>query len=151
VTIRDNDLGYRQLLAALLGLPDTGIFVGIRGDAGDSADGTPLAVVAAANEFGTRTIPERSFLRSTVDSKQEVYEDQIAEVLEEVVDGGGLPALAVGLNRIGLGAVADVQETMRQLDDPPNAESTIRAKGADNPLIRDGRLRQSIDYEIRTG
>jgi hypothetical protein len=39
---------------------------------------------------------------------------------------------------------------MTTLDSPPNAPATVEAKfGQDNPLIDTGRLRQSIDSEVR--
>lgn len=150
MAVKDTDKGYRETLRTLLSLDGaTAIYVGVRGDAGESEDGTPLAQVAAANEFGTDRIPERSFLRSTVDAQQGAYEDLLEQVVTEAVDGGGLPALDRGLDRIGLTAVADVQRTMRDLKDPPNAPSTVARKGSDNPLIDTGRLRQSISHEVK--
>ena len=52
---------------------------------------------------------------------------------------------------LGLGekVVADVQRKIVALKDPPNAPSTIAKKGSANPLIDTGRLRQSIDFEVR--
>lgn len=146
--VKDTDLGYKRTMQILRDLLGAEVLVGVRGNAGDSEDGTPLAVIAAANEFGTATIPERSFLRSTVESNRGKYADDLQEVVEAVVDGKA-NAMEQGLNRLGVEAVADVQRTMRELDDPPNAASTIARKGTDNPLIDTGRLRQSIDHEVR--
>jgi hypothetical protein len=45
-------------------------------------------------------------------------------------------------------AEGHVKQEITDLRTPPNAESTIRAKGSDNPLIDTGALRQSIRYVI---
>jgi len=146
--VKDTDLGYKRTMQVLRDLLAAEVLVGVRGNAGDSEDGTPLAVIAAANEFGTATIPERSFLRSTVESNRDKYAADLQQVVEDVVDGKA-NAMEQGLNRLGVEAVADVQRTMRELDDPPNAASTIARKGSSSPLIDTGRLRQSIDHEVR--
>ena len=148
MAVKDTDLGYKRTMQILRDLLSADVLVGIRGNAGDSDDGTPLAVIAAANEFGTARIPERSFLRSTVHSRQDEYADALQKVVEDVVDGKP-QAMERGLNRLGVQAVGDVQTTMRELDTPANAASTIARKKTDNPLIDTGRLRQSIDYETR--
>jgi len=55
------------------------------------------------------------------------------------------------LNRVGVIAVAKVQQFMTELKSPPNAPSTIKKKGSSNPLIDSGALRQSITSKIETG
>lgn len=158
MSVVDRDLGYRALLANLRRLTQStrrnqsGVFVGVRADAGTEADGVPLVTVAAANEFGTAHVPERSFLRRTVDEKRGEYLTQLGETLDAAAQAPAGMAAAVlrrGLGRIGLAAVRDVRQTMTTLREPPNAPATVQKKGSDNPLIDSGRLRQSIDYEIR--
>jgi hypothetical protein len=114
--------------------------VGVRGE-----DGEDLVTIAAANEFGTATIPERSFLRSTVDEGRAKYAKLLRQAVERMVDGVPVP-LAMGV--VGETLVGDVQKKIRNRIPPPNAPSTIARKGSDVPLIDTGRLRQSIDYEI---
>ena len=156
----DTDKGYAALVRNLDALGKTGIagtgpgvYVGIRANAGNEPDGTPLVKIAAANEFGTIDghIRERSFLRSTVDKRHPVYAAALVRILDAATKApDGLAALRLGLARLGAVAVGDVQRTMTDLDDPPNADETIRRKyGQDNPLIDTGRLRQSIDSEVR--
>jgi hypothetical protein len=41
----------------------------------------------------------------------------------------------------------DVRKAIRDLDSPPNAESTIKAKGSSNPLIDTGQMINSIRWE----
>ena len=55
------------------------------------------------------------------------------------------------LNRVGLVAVAKVQQFMTALKSPPNAPSTIKKKGSSNPLIDNGALRQSVTSKVEQG
>lgn len=55
------------------------------------------------------------------------------------------------LNMVGNIAVGKVQQYMTELQDPPNAPSTIKNKGSSNPLIDTGALRQSVTYSIVGG
>lgn len=142
MSVEDVDLGMDRLIADLLGLGVAEVYVGVRsGPEGD------LATIAAANEFGTSDghVPERSFLRSTVDEKRGEYAEDLAKVVDDIIDGRGARP---GLSRIGVRAKADVQRKIRALRTPPNAASTVKQKGSSNPLIDTGRLRQSIDYEL---
>ena len=54
------------------------------------------------------------------------------------------------LEGVGLVAAGKVQEFMTELRDPPNAKSTIRQKGSDNPLIDKGPLRASVVSKVTT-
>lgn len=51
---------------------------------------------------------------------------------------------------VGLVAAGAVQEYMTDLKTPPNARSTIAAKGSDNPLINTGALRGSVTSKVTT-
>lgn len=120
------------------------VFVGIRAEAG-----AELVTIAAVNEFGSADghVPERSFLRSTVDENHKKYGDLLQTAVERGIDKG-TTALRRELGRVGAVAAGDVQRKIRDLKDPPNAPSTIAAKGSDNPLVDTGRLRQSIDWKV---
>jgi hypothetical protein len=138
--VKDTDRGYRKLMARIGALGNVAARVGVRGE-----DGEDLVTIAAANEFGTATIPERSFLRSTVDEGRAKYAKLLRQAVERMVDGVPVP-LAMGV--VGETLVGDVQRKIRNRIPPPNAPSTIARKGSDVPLIDTGRLRQSIDYEL---
>lgn len=154
MAIRDIDRGYRRIFKQLAeaGLKELTLLVGVRSqDGSEVPEGSDLnlAQIAAVNEFGTKDghVPERSYLRSTVDANRSKYGQAFADVIGGVIDGR--TTMAKGVGRVGARVVADVQQTMRAFDNPPNAPSTIARKGFDNPLIGIGRLRQSIDWEIR--
>jgi phage gpG-like protein len=119
-----------------------------------------LVEVAAVHEFGTEDgrIPERSFLRGTLDRKSKPYGKLLAAAVSgalEAVGEDGLGDVAGaferGLNLLGLRVVADVQTTIRDSGPgwPPNAPMTIARKGSSKPLIDTGRLRQSIRHAVR--
>ncbi len=148
----DRDLGYRRILGNLLKLHrvPVAVFVGVRANAGAEADGTSLALVAAVNEFGSDDghVPERSFIRSTLDENRDDYFARVAVAVGKGIDEG-LPVMRRELGRVGAKVVGDIQRKIKALRDPPNAPSTIAAKGSDNPLIDTGRLRQAMDFEVR--
>lgn len=144
--LRDIDRGYKKLIASMrkVALRPKVVSIGVR--AGGPSD---LPLIAAVNEFGSSDgrIPERSFLRSTIDENRAKYEGQLSKVIGAVIDGKS--TLRAGLNKIGVGVVGDVKRKITALKDPPNAASTIAQKGSDNPLIDTGRLRASIDFEVK--
>ena len=107
-------------------------------------DGTPVAEVAAANEFGVG-VPERSFfrvalktvvvplrriLRRRVDPRRNIVDKTTAALMGEQVRN-------------------EVIDAITALRTPPNAPSTIKAKKSSNPLIDTGLMRASVTYEVK--
>lgn len=88
------------------------------------------------------TIPPRPWLDTGVASVTPEIVDTIAD---SIADGEPMEQI---LNRIGVVAVAGVQNYMDELKSPPNAPSTIAKKGSNNPLIDTGELKQSVTYAI---
>lgn len=143
----DRDLGYRKVVKNLKAMGRKGgvsVLVGVRGK-----EGAEQVLIAAVNEFGSSDgrIPERSYLRSTVDENRDRYLKAL-EAASRAGEAQGPGTLTRELGKVAQVAVGDIQRKIRDLDTPPNAPSTIRKKGTDNPLIDTGRLRQSIDWEI---
>lgn len=141
--IVDNDQGFADLIERLGDARSVSVLVGIRGKRGSK-----LVKIAAANEFGTRKIPARSFLRATVDLNVGKYTLLLEQVADKLILGIP-PDQAVGI--VGAVAVGDIQRRIRDRIAPPNAAYTIAKKGSDVPLIDTGRLRQSIDYTVEIG
>lgn len=148
-TLTDRDMGFEAVFKQLRELGgNPSVYVGVRGQAAqEKPEGSDATVVeyAAFNEFGTKNVPQRSFLRSTADENQRKYGDLLAKAVVETVDG---KPLRQAFGKVGEVAVGDVQQKIRNLATPPNAPSTIKKKGSSNPLIDSGRLRQSIDWEV---
>ena len=157
--VTDTDKGYADLRATLAKIAKDRpyVVVGIRGEAGaqtyqsEGGDAISLVEVGAVHEFGSRDgrIPERSYLRSTFDARRDDYARGLRAGLGRVVDGSS--DIDTELGQLGLVVTGDVQQTIATLTDPPLAEYTIKRKGSSKPLIRDGRLKASVDHEVRRG
>lgn len=92
------------------------------------------------------TIPERSFMRSTFDEKEGSWSKFAADQLGKVLDGSLHPDRF--FERIGQRIVADIQQKIKDINDPPNAGVTKARKGSSSPLIDSGRLRQAVTYRV---
>jgi phage gpG-like protein len=127
------------------------ILVGIPEDAIPYPDGTGTAMVAAVHEFGAPSInvPERSFLRSTIDEKRADYIDLFIKGFNKALEGSMEPKKVFSL--IGLQAQTDVQKKIQTISKPALKKATIKAKGSEKPLIDTGHLLQSIRYEVKEG
>jgi len=102
------------------------ILVGVPQDAIPYPDGTSVALVAAVHEFGTAKVPERSFIRTSIEKNLDKYKKLSERGMVKVVDGKlGILQLA-GL--IGTEAQGDVQDEITKLKSPALAEATIKEK-----------------------
>lgn len=107
-------------------------------------DGTPVATVAAWNEFGTVAIPERPAIRIAIKKLEKIIPKMIKSKVDPkkmVVDKqlGGL---------IGATMQGAIQKSIVNLKTPANAEATKKAKGTSNPLIEDGLYLKSITNKV---
>lgn len=115
---------------------------------GDYPDGTPLRTVGFVNEFGSEVnhIPERSFLRSTLNENKDEYVKMLGTALNMYLNSNMKLEDALGI--VGLKLENDIKDKIRDLDTPPNAPETIARKKSDSPLVDTGLLMSSIMYEI---
>jgi hypothetical protein len=141
VTISGIEEAKRQLEKEIKKLTsDKTVLVGIHEDAGLTDDGDlTMAQLGAVLHFGTQTIPARPWLDVGVKSGTQDYLEVIQNHSDDIDNA---------LEIIGQIAVGKVQQYMTDLQDPPNAPSTIAKKGSSNPLIDTGALRQSVTYSI---
>ena len=166
VIIRDH--GLDALRAQMVKWAGLSVVVGIRQDKGSVRDedgGITVAGYAAVNEFGSEDgrVPERSFLRSTIDDNRDRYLAGMEDAMIAGVDAAtagrdGTATIEEELGLLGEEAAGDVQATIRDLRDPPNSPRTLHpseggtnpnGKKSSNPLIDSGRMRASIDSEVR--
>lgn len=154
-------------------------------------DGTPVAQIAAINEFGATinrepssvtiyripksgggflrggkfvkrrlksavasthavgaysiTIPPRPFFRSMIKAKAPTWSDTIAAALRLSQYNTGKT-----LKLMGELISAQLRQSIRDTNSPPNAPSTIARKKAAKPLIDTGFMFKQVDYEIST-
>jgi len=163
-TVTDDDKAWRQLRRDLGLLAKGAITVGIHGDAGKhGADDLTNAELGAIHEFGTDTIPRRSFLEDAFTERA----SDVAAIMDRAVaavvlggasgkSGGGGVAGTLDLAAQQLAGL--VQTRMAEGLEPPlgPAATEVRTKrlpggrpanpefGGDKPLILSGQLRQSI-------
>ena len=126
------------------------ITVGIQGKeaitkAGGEADAPTVADIAAINELGMG-VPERSFMRSTIDAGQRKY----LALLNGIGDASvaGKLSLTRGAKIVGEIVVGDMKQAISAGIPPPNAESTIVAKGSSTPLVNTGQMRGAITSKV---
>lgn len=106
-----------------------------------------IAEYATMNEFGTKRIPQRSFMRSTMDENWGYYWSLGVKEANRVLIG---TQKAKGLYvKMGIKIKGDIQRKIISLRTPPNHPMTIKAKGSSNPLIDTGALRKAITYKVR--
>ena len=102
---------------------------------------------AIYNHFGTsRGIPERPFLSAAMRDNRGKYRDGMKASAKKLLLGQ--TSLQTVLSKLGIMAQGDVQESISTWMVPPNAQSTIDAKGSSQPLVDSGELRQSVTYLV---
>lgn len=94
-------------------------------------------------------IPERSFVRSSYDSKKGEIGDKGEDLIRKVIDGG-LSARAF-YEFLGQTCADTIRDYMvNEVNSPANSEMTIKAKRSSNPLVDHGQLAAAITYEVRS-
>lgn len=97
-------------------------------------------------------IPPRPIIEPAIEDPQnkKIITDDLGEAGKAALDGNMTQARAE-LQKAGMDAQNAVREWFvnPRNEWPPNAESTIREKGSDRPLIDTAELRKSITYVIR--
>ena len=137
-------------------------------------DGTPVAAVAAWNEFGTGPysikpkhkkalaftgadgktvfaksvkhpgIPERPFFRRAL----AVAEDGIVKVLKAEIDPERMVVDDRLAGRVGEYVQGEIRGSITALREPPNAPATIKRKRRSNPLIDTGTMSRSVTFVV---
>ena len=107
-------------------------------------DGTPVAAVAAWNEFGTETIPERPFFRNALAES----ERGVSNILAKGIDTKKMVVDERLAGRVGEYVQGKIRDSITALKEPPNAPETVRRKGSSDPLMDTGTLRNSVAWEV---
>lgn len=109
-------------------------------------DGKPVAMIAAIQEYGAPSvgIPPRPFFRNMIKDKSEEWPAGIAIQLKET-DYDAPMTMA----RTGEAIAGQLRQSIIDTNMPPLAESTIRRKGFDKPLVDTGHMLNSINYEVK--
>ena len=105
----------------------------------------PVAQVAAWNEWGDpdNNRPPRPFFRTMVEEKKDGWGRSMANILK--ANGYDVNN---ALQLMGQGIKGQLQHSINEFTDPPLADSTIKAKGFDKPLVDTGDMLRGVAYEI---
>lgn len=159
--VTDTDRGARALAESLRALGKARVRVGVLADAPKKTgtrtgkrgrqiqQAATLAEVAAAHEFGTDKIPQRSFIRATVDLKAAVIAAEQEKLAAQVVDSKITPEVA--MERLGAAVQGMVQVRIAEGIGPALAPATVARKGSDKQLVDTGQLRSSVTYQVLQG
>ena len=132
----DKDKGWKRLreLSKRLAADDVHVRVGVLDDgrAGSEvrSEGITTGQLAVAMEFGTDTIPARSWVGLTFDRARAEVQADMQRLLGHLVDGK--ITVDKALNVLGAKYSAEVKNTVTQGEQiqPPNAPSTLARKMA---------------------
>ena len=105
-------------------------------------DGTPVAMVAFWNEYGTKTSPVRAFFRTTVSDQKKNWVLSVQNLMKMHDE----PKKVMGL--IGEHMRGQIVQSISTWTDPPNAPYTVAMKGFNAPLRDTGQLMRSISFEV---
>lgn len=107
-------------------------------------DGTGVAQVGFDNEYGVpeRHVPARPFFRTAIENNRKILPHMAASLINK-------NDTETALRLIGEHMVGALSDSVQTWSEPPNAPSTIKAKGYNAPLRGPDRLlRNSFSYEI---
>ena len=108
-------------------------------------DGTPVAMIAAINEFGapSRGQPPRPFFRDMIAAKEQEWGPAIAALLQ--ANGYDLKA---ALELAGQSIAGQLRQSITNYNGPALAPSTIKRKGFAKQLVDSGVMLNSVDHEV---
>lgn len=108
------------------------------------SEAKPIAQVAIQNEFGVpeKNVPPRPFMKRALDGYKRKWARKVRDELPQM-EPMDLSKMA---KRLSTTVINDIQTCIDELMFPPNAPSTIKRKGFNNPLIDTGTMRDTVTW-----
>ena len=108
-------------------------------------DGTPVAMVAAIQNFGAPAagIPPRPFMTNAVRDGSEHWGEDLGKALQ----ASDFDANAA-LGMMGSQIAGEIRQSIQDTNSPALKPATIKRKGFSKPLIDSSVMWQSADYEV---
>ena len=129
-----NQIARQRSIKARVGIIETKTYPG----------GATTAEVGYWNEYGTKTIPPRPFFRSAIAKNREQLGAMMGKLLQKHDADTAMRLVCEHMTD-------ELKESVMTWEEPPNAPSTIAAKGFNAPLRgQDRLLRNSFSYEIES-
>ena len=138
--LKEIDHGWKRIQREFLKSKPTMVKVGVQGPGADEAHGkgTTNIMLASVHEFGSpsRSIPERSFFRSTFDKNVKRYRATLKKLGSDLINKKS--TRAAGLAMLGEDYRADIIDRVRQgkIKQDLSAE-TQRRRGESGPALYD--------------
>lgn len=142
----DRDLGYKSIIRDLQKLDGLEVVAGMLRDSGKASNGASYVDVAMWNEYGTRRIPSRPFIRISADTNKKAWEKLAGQCVNDVIDGDSPHEVAKVLGHRMVEDIRKVFGDTSKLRD--NAKSTIAKKGRNEPLVDSGEMRKRVNFRI---
>lgn len=154
MTVAVTDNGFAEMLTRARALDALTIRVGILADtpkrtrSGQKGGKLSLVEVAFLHEFGAPAakIPQRSFIRATVDKHAAEIRDLQVKLATTVLAGKMTVETAAGL--LGAKVAAWCQNAISDGIPPALAPATIARKKSSKPLVDTGQLKSSITWQV---
>lgn len=102
--------------------------------------------VAIKNNFGIG-VPRREFMKEAAKQWQKQWNENLDKVQDAMVKGH--MDINKFLDGMGQAGASIISRTIRDWSTPPNSEYTIAMKGANNPLVDSGDMKNAPRHEIR--
>ena len=142
----DRDLGFNRIVRNLQKLYGMEVVAGMLKDSGKASNGASYVDIATWNEYGTRRIPSRPFIRISADTNKQSWEKLAQQCVNNVIDGGS-PRDAAQV--VGHKMVEDIREVFGDTSKlKANAPSTVKKKGRNEPLVYSGEMRRRVNFRV---
>jgi len=112
-----------------------------------------VAYIGSIHEFGHEesNIPERSFIRSTIQDQQENLKKLLAIQAIRIIEDG--ISVTKALNTLGAFTAGKIKKKFtnndwKELEDSTKKSKVVNGKSGNTPLINTGQLRNSIHWEV---
>ena len=148
IKVKIDDSKMKKIFNELKTLQRAYTIIGIQ-EGNPVVDGELLSQIAFWNEFGTKNIPERSFMRAWFDTNISTIQQRARYLYGKVLDGKMNARTA--LSTLGQWMQDRIRKSILEFTTPPNAPMTIRRKGSSHPLIDTKQMLNSIHHTEHYG
>jgi ABC-type Zn uptake system ZnuABC Zn-binding protein ZnuA len=140
--LEDNDKGLKRIRKRIKAIENRNFVV-------DSGLFGYQARIGVIHEYGApeANIPQRSFIRSTIDENRNEYISLLEKFSEKILEGK--ITIKQVLNILALKLASDIKKKITKIRRPKNAKATIKRKGVNNPLIHFGYMRNAVESIVR--
>lgn len=144
MTVQVIDKGWERITKELKFINGTHVKVGFPGEKVE----TDVATVAIINEFGapTKNIPPRPFMANTYDKNRAKIKQFKEKELSSIFEGK--QTVSGAMDKLGSWFSDQVKKEIRAGSFEANKPATIVKKGSSKPLIDDGIMIGSVDFEV---